>query len=91
MRLHEHFLPGDLEKASKEYHCIRDLLIDINLELKKGNSERAKQLSIELTRSLHELTRLAEKKSDLDRISTYMEQLGAAGINIQVVRKLKHG
>lgn len=89
MRLHEHFLKSDLHQASREFWCVKDVLKAIHEELSKGNAEKAKHLSIELTRSLHELSRLADKKYEMDRINRLVEQMGTAGINIEVLRMVK--
>lgn len=90
MRLHKHFLPQDLAKASKHYHCLIDCLELVTLHLNKGNVELAKQRSIDVTRSLRELCKLAEKKYEVDRMNFYTEMMGASGINVQVIRKLHH-
>jgi len=86
VKLHNHFLKEDLEQASKEFECVKDLLIAINDEVQSGNMEKAKHLSIDLTKSLHELSRLAEKKKKMDDINYYMKKLGTA----QVIRMIVH-
>lgn len=86
MKLHEHFLNSDLDQASREYHCTRDLIVLIRKNLIDGNIEQAKQLSIELTRSLHELEKLSEKKTEQDKVNRLVEMMGAAGIHMQVLR-----
>lgn len=86
MKLHNHFLSSDLEQASREFHCTKDLLVEINRNLRHGKIEKAKHLSIDLTKSLHELTKLAEKKINLNRLNYYMKELGTT----QVIRRLVH-
>lgn len=86
MKLHKHFLNSDLDQASREYHCTRDLIVLIRKNLMDGNIEQAKQLSIELTRSLHELSKLADKKLEQDKFNHLIEMMGAAGIHVQVLR-----
>lgn len=90
MKLHKYFLPEDLEQASREFWCLKDLLLKITADIENGEIEKAKHLSIDLTRSLHELSRLSSKKHEMDKVNYLMEQLGAAGMNIQVIRKLKN-
>jgi len=60
------------------------------MHLNNGNAELAKHRSIDVTRSLHELCKLAEKKYEVDRMNFYTEMMGASGVNMQVVRKLHH-
>jgi len=81
MKLHRHFLPQDLNQASREYHCTRDLLIKVSHELQHGNIEKAKHLSIDLTRSLHELERLADNKHEQDKVNHLIEMMGTSSIH----------
>lgn len=90
MKLHKHFLPQDLPQASKEYWCFKDLLLKITTEIENGNIEKAKHHSLDLTRSLHELSRLSAKKYEQEKVNHLIEQMGVAGINVQVIRKLHH-
>jgi len=90
MKLHKHFLPEDLGQASREFWCIKDLLQKITFLIEEGEIEKAKRLSIDLTRSLHELSRLSAKKYEQDQMNQIVEMMGSAGINVQVIRKLHH-
>jgi len=86
MKLHEHFLNSDLDQASREYHCTRDLIVLIRKNLIDGNISESKRLSIELTRSLHELEKLSDKKLEQEKVNHLIEMMGAAGIHVQVLR-----
>jgi len=90
MRLHKHFLSSDLGQASRQYHCFKDCLQLMVQHLEKGEIEKAKHRSIDVTRSLHELNRLSEKKYEQDQMNRLIEMMGASGIDVQVVRKLSH-
>lgn len=90
MKLHKHFLPQDLEKASREYHCYKDLLIRMQVEADSGRMEQAKLTSIDLTKSLHELNKLLEKKYQHEKMLRVAEMMGTAGVHVQVVRKMLH-
>lgn len=90
MRLHKHFLKEDLGQASRQYHCFKDCLKLMISHLQNGEIERAKQRSIDVTRSLHELSRLSAKKYEQDQMNQIVEMMGSAGINVQVIRKLHH-
>lgn len=87
MRLHKHFLPQDLGQASKQYHCFKDCLELMIRHLENGEMEKAKHRSIDVTRSLHELSRLSAKKYEMDKVNQLVEQMGVAGLNIQVIRR----
>jgi len=88
MRLHDHFLPEDLEQASREHWCAKELLDRISLLTDVGEIEKAKHLSIDLTRSLHELSRLSDKKKEMDKVKRLFEQMNMNGINVQVIRRI---
>ncbi|MGM8212601.1 hypothetical protein ACLIBH_07385 [Virgibacillus sp. W0430] len=92
MKLHEHFLPNDLYEASKEFHSFKDCLALVTAHIDKGEIEieLAQHRSVDMIKSLHELVQLARKKNEIDRRNRLLEQMGAAGINIQVVRMYKH-
>lgn len=67
MNLHEHFLPDDLLKACKEYKSLKDCLKIVTKSIKKGDVEHAKHYSVDMLRSLHELSKLADRKTVLDK------------------------
>jgi len=90
MKLHKHFLEKDLALASRHYHCFKDSLELVTMHLENGNLELAKQRSIDVTRSLHELCRLAEKKNEVDRIGFYIEMMDNSGQAMQIIRRLKN-
>lgn len=87
MRLHEHFLNEDLHTASKEYHCFKDCLELTVLHLENGDVELAKQRSIDVTKSLHELSKLADKKNKADKQDMLVQHMIQQGINIQFIRR----
>lgn len=86
MKLHEHFLKEDLYQASKEFNCFKDCLELTMIHAKNGDVELAKQRSIDVTKSLHELGKMAYKKTQVDRRNEMVRQLQQRGIDIQVVR-----
>jgi len=87
MKLHDHFLNNDLDQASREYHCSRDLIVLIRKNLIDGNISESKRLSIELTRSLHELERLSAKKLEQDKVNHLIEMMGTSSIQaINILR-----
>lgn len=90
MRLHEHFLPQDMIEASKEFWCVQDLLMQLEMELENGQVHDAKMTSVDLKKSLQELTKLAEKRYQKEKMNQIAEMMGAAGIHIEVIRKLHH-
>lgn len=67
MNLHEHFLPQDLVQASKEYKSFKDCMKHVQGDMKKGDIAIAKHYTIEMIRSIHELSKLADKKSKNNR------------------------
>ena len=86
MKLHKHFLQQDMVQASKEYHSYKDLLAIVDRELDRGDIESAKHRATDMLLSLQELSKLSYKKYNLERQNKLMEQMGAAGISIQLVR-----
>lgn len=90
MKLHKHFLKEDLYDASKEFNCFKDCLVLMNEQVECGDIEKAKQLSIDVTKSLHELSKMAHKKMQTDRSIDLINQLKQRGINIQVIRGFMH-
>lgn len=86
MKLHKHFLPQDMVQASKEYHCYKELSALVDREIERGDIESAKHRATDMLLSLQELSKLNYKKHKLERQNKLMEQMGAAGISIQVVR-----
>lgn len=87
MRLHEYFLKDDLFQANSEYVCFRDCLQSMVEHIEEGDFELAKQRSVDVTKSLHELSKLAGKKMDIERRNELIRQLQEHGITIQVVRR----
>lgn len=67
MNLHEHFLPQDLEQASKEYKSYKDCNKHVQADMEKGDVETAKHYTIDALRSLQELSKLADRKKSCDR------------------------
>lgn len=87
MKLHKHFLPEDIRHASEEYWCVMDLLTEIMTKLQNGEMESAKHRSIDLTKSLHELSMLSGKKYTIDRRNEIVNQMNAAGVHVELVRR----
>ncbi|WP_164219311.1 hypothetical protein [Virgibacillus sp. YIM 98842] len=79
MRLHKHFMPEDLKQASKESWCAKDLLQLISELLEAGEVEKAKHYSTDLTKSLHELSKLADKKRIAESYAKMLRQMGVQG------------
>lgn len=79
MRLHKHFMPEDLKQASQESWCAKDLLQLISELLESGEVERAKHYSADLTKSLHELSKLADKKRKAESYAAVLRQMDMQG------------
>lgn len=79
MRLHKHIMPEDLKQASKENWCAKDLLQLISELLDAGEVEKAKHYSIDLTKSLHELSKLTYKKRKAESYAAILRQMGTQG------------
>src|SRR5699024_7627857 len=90
MKLHNHFLPDDMEEASKEFWCIKDLIIKLKLQLDRGNTEGAKHTSIDLTKSLHELTKLSEKKYRQEKNQEAVNLMAVTAVHFEVLRRLNN-
>jgi len=90
MKLHEHFLPEDMKEASKEFWCIKDLIIKLKLQLDRGNTEGAKHTSIDLTKSLHELTKLSEKKYRQEKNQEVVNLMAVTAVHFEVLRSLNN-
>lgn len=90
MKLHKHFLPEDMVKASQEFHSVKDCLQLINLHLRVGDIHYAEERTKDMLFSLQELSRLADKKESKSKFDSLLEYLQARGINAQVVRMIKH-
>ncbi len=89
MNLHEHFLPRDLEQASKEYKCVKELMQKIQDYVAKGKVDQAMELSTSLTLSLHELSNLAFHRRKLERHKRLLGLLPVQA-HIEIVRGIKH-
>jgi len=87
MKLGNHYLTQDLPEASKEYWCSLDLLCIIMDDLNNGEIEKAKRLSTDLTLSLHELSKLRDKKKQAERLEQLVDRMNASGIHIELVRR----
>jgi len=87
MKLHESFLKEDLFQANEEYVCFRDCLELMIEHIQEGEMEQAKQRSIDVTKSLHELSKLAQKKNELERRTKLVRHMQEQGITIQIVRR----
>ena len=62
MSFYKHFSKENSFKAKLERICLNDCLSMMIEHIEKGNFELAKQRSIDVTRSLHELSKLAERR-----------------------------
>jgi outer membrane protein assembly factor BamD (BamD/ComL family) len=72
-------MPEDLKQASQESWCAKDLLQLISESLDAGEVEKAKQHSIDLTKSLHELSKLADKKRIAESYAHMLRQMDMQG------------
>lgn len=79
MRLHEHVLPKEMVQGSKEKHCAEDLLKLITKQLKEGKIEAAKLNSIDLTKSLHELSKMKDRKRTSEKYDALLSYMGFEG------------
>ncbi|MGY0692658.1 hypothetical protein ACW2QC_07665 [Virgibacillus sp. FSP13] len=91
MKLHNEFLPENIYQASQEYWCGMDLLCVIMDKLNSGDFETAKNMSIDLTKSLHELSLMSDKKRNQDKLNTLMDALVKQGVTVELVRRYSHG
>lgn len=87
MRLHKHFLPPDLKQASEEFWCAKDLLEVITNEIEQGNLELAKHRCIDLTKSLHVMSKLSGNKYRIDRHNEIIKRMNEGGIHVQILRQ----
>ncbi|MBN6206230.1 hypothetical protein JYK21_07185 [Ralstonia pickettii] len=90
MNLHEHFLPNDMVQASKEYKCFKDCLKQVHIQMDKGNIEIAKHRTIDMLKSLHELSKLSEKKYRVECYKHLLQHMNTVGVNIELVRGFNH-
>lgn len=89
MKLHEHFLSTDLEQASKEYSCAKDCLMLINTYLEQGDIEKAKQRTIDMLHSMHELSKLEDRKLSFERNKHLFNGMPTV-THIELTRMMKH-
>lgn len=74
------------EQIERELTCIEDLTAVINLHVKAGRINIAKQLERDLHNSLIQLEKLHKKKE----LWATVADLNQRGILVQVVKKLAH-
>lgn len=74
------------EQIEREIRCIDDLTAVINLHVKAGRINIAKQLERDLHNSLIQLEKLHKKKE----LWATVADLNQRGILVQVVKKLAH-
>lgn len=86
MNFTKHFSPLDISKASEEYWCAMDLLSNIMTKLQQGEIEAAKQRSIDLLKSIHELSKMSSEKYGKDR-NEFINRLNTSGVHIELVRR----
>ncbi|MFA1820592.1 hypothetical protein ACDX78_10475 [Virgibacillus oceani] len=87
MNFEKHFLPKDIETASQEYWCILDLLTSTLEKLQTGDIEAAKQDSIDLLKSLQEMSKMTSEKQQIDRMHEMVNRLNASGVHIEIVKR----
>ncbi|WP_106494931.1 hypothetical protein [Lentibacillus sp. Marseille-P4043] len=90
VKLEKQFLPDDIYRASQEYWCSLDLQCMIAEKLVSGDFDAAKNMSIDLTKSLHELSKMSDKKHDQDELNTLMDELIQQGVAFELVRRYSH-
>lgn len=90
MKLHKHFLPQDMVQASQEFHSAKDCLELVDLHLIAGDVASAEERVYDVLASLKVLARLAELKKRADRRNKLLNMMGQAGIDVQLIRKIKH-
>lgn len=90
MIIHNHFLPQDAARASEEFHSFKDCLTLTLWHTESGNMKLANERLMDTMKSLHELTRLAEKKNEVDQRNLQMERMGTQGVYIEVARGKWH-
>lgn len=87
MNLREHFLERDLTKASQEFKCVKDCLELVVENIEKGDMDKAKHHSIDLLKSLHEMTNMSFEKQRVDRLASLIPGMPTA-VHIDIVRAI---
>lgn len=87
MNFEEKFQSVDIRQASKKYWEVLGLLSSTANNLQAGDLDVAKQLSTELTMSLHDLSKISDRKDNEERYQTLMQQLVSSGTDVQMVRR----
>lgn len=90
MELHKHFLEQDLKQASIHYSCFKDCLKSVTDHVEKGDVELAKHRTQDMLLSLHELSKLSDKKYNQEKFQPLIRQMMQQGIDIEVVRMYFH-
>lgn len=86
MKLHKHFLDNDIKQASYEYWKHLDLMSSVARYMAIGDIKNAKLLSVELTKAIHEMDKLNDKKLQLDRHNEIVKMMNEQGVQIQFLR-----
>lgn len=86
MKLHKHFLENDIKQASYEYWKHLDLMSSVARYMAIGDVKNAKLLSVELTKAIHEMDKLNDKKLQLDRRNEIVKMMNEQGVQIQFLR-----
>lgn len=64
----DHYLPQDREHVIKENYCIYALLHLIQVNVEKGNLDRANEALVDVVKSINELSHLQQHKRDKDKL-----------------------
>lgn len=89
MNLHEHFLPQDLVQASKEYKSFKDCMKHVQGDMEQGDIEVAKHYTIDMLRSIQELSKLSDRKKTSDRHKRLMNGMPTV-THIELTRMMNH-
>jgi len=89
MNLHEHFLQQDLVRASKEYKSYKDCMKHVQADMEKGDIETAKHYTIDMLRSIQELSKLSDKKNIANRHKLMYQGMPTVS-HIELTRRFNH-
>ncbi|MUK89122.1 hypothetical protein GMD78_12130 [Ornithinibacillus sp. L9] len=86
----ERFLPNDIAEATKHQRCYEECRELADVHYKHGNFAMAMHRMTDAQKSLNELSKLADKKICIDRHNAIVQSLNAAGIPVQIIRRVHH-
>jgi hypothetical protein len=85
----DQFLPQDSKAAIAEYRAAWTCIGRIEESLMKGDLKEAKLTIRDLSKSLRELERLAERKQNHEQLMTFVAELKERGILVSTVARVR--